>query len=158
MFKILVDTSRPKNQIHCDTLVIIFSICFSVYVNFTFWFQFHWGLYWGTQLMNSINQSNTSNDPDPRCHVASLDHNQLNHSSFNRRKNKQLQVSTFISRFTNLHEESMMTSSNGNIFRITGPLCGEFTGPVEFPTQRPVTRSFDVYFDLRRINGWVNNC
>ena len=43
----------------------------------------------------------------------------------------------------------MMTSSNGNIFRVTGPLCGEFTGPGEFPTQRPVTRSFDVYFDLR---------
>ena len=42
-----------------------------------------------------------------------------------------------------------MTSSNGNIFRVTGPLCGEFTGPGEFPTQRPVTRSFDVYFDLR---------
>ena len=44
---------------------------------------------------------------------------------------------------------SMMTSSNGNIFRVTGPLCGEFTGPGEFPTQRPVTRSFDVFFDLR---------
>ena len=43
----------------------------------------------------------------------------------------------------------MMTSSNGNIFRVTGPLCGEFTGPGEFPTQRPVTRSFDVLFDLR---------
>ena len=43
----------------------------------------------------------------------------------------------------------MMTSSNGNIFRATGPLCGEFTGPGKFPTQRPVTRSFDVYFDLR---------
>ena len=42
-----------------------------------------------------------------------------------------------------------MMSSNGNIFRVTGPLCGEFTGPGEFPTQRPVTRSFDVYFDLR---------
>ena len=42
-----------------------------------------------------------------------------------------------------------MTSSNGNIFRVTGPLCGEFTGPGEFPTQRPVTRSFDVFFDLR---------
>ena len=29
----------------------------------------------------------------------------------------------------------------------------------EFPAQRPVTRSFDVYFDLRPnlINGWVNN-
>ena len=25
----------------------------------------------------------------------------------------------------------------------------EFTGPAEFPTQRPVTRSFDVLFDLR---------
>ena len=43
----------------------------------------------------------------------------------------------------------MMTSSNGNIFRVTGPLSGEFTGPGEFPTQRPVTRSFDVFFDLR---------
>ena len=43
----------------------------------------------------------------------------------------------------------MMTSSNGNIFRVTGPLCGEFTGPGELPTQRPVMRSFDVFFDLR---------
>ena len=47
------------------------------------------------------------------------------------------------------HAQFMMTSSNGNIFRVTGPLCGEFTGPGEFPTQRPVTRSFDVFFDLR---------
>ena len=44
---------------------------------------------------------------------------------------------------------SMMTSSNGNIFRVTGPMCGEFTGPGEFPAQWPVTRSFDVFFDLR---------
>ena len=43
---------------------------------------------------------------------------------------------------------TMMTSSNGNIFRVTGPLCGEFTGPGEFPTQRPVTLSFDVFFGL----------
>ena len=42
-----------------------------------------------------------------------------------------------------------MTSSNGNIFGVTGPLCGEFTGPGEFPAQRPVTRSFDVSFNLR---------
>ena len=72
----------------------------------------------------------------------------------------------------------MMTSSNGNIFRVTlyegihrspvnsphkgqwcgalmfslicakiNPLCGEFTD--EFPSQRPVTRCFDVFFDLR---------
>ena len=43
----------------------------------------------------------------------------------------------------------MMMSSNGNIFCVTGPLCGVFTGLGEFPTQRPVTRSFDVFFDLR---------
>ena len=43
----------------------------------------------------------------------------------------------------------MMTSSNGNIFRVTGHLCGEFTDPGEFPAQRPVTRNFDIFFDLR---------
>ena len=50
---------------------------------------------------------------------------------------------------THIFLEIMMTSSNGNIFRVTGPLCGEFTGPGEFPAQRPVTRGFDVFFDLR---------
>ena len=55
----------------------------------------------------------------------------------------------------------MMTSSNGNIFRVTGHLCGEFTGPRWIPTQRPVTRSFDVFFDLhlnkrlsKQSRGW----
>ena len=47
----------------------------------------------------------------------------------------------------------MMTSSNGNIFRATGPLCGGFTGyrwiPVNSPYKIPLTRSFDVFFDLR---------
>ena len=52
---------------------------------------------------------------------------------------------------------NMMTSSNGNIFRVTGPLCGKFTGPGEFPTQRPVTRSFDVFFDLRAFDS-VDAC
>ena len=52
---------------------------------------------------------------------------------------------------------TMMTSSNGNIFRVTGPLCGEFTGPGEFPTQRLVTWSFHVSLICVWINGWVNN-
>ena len=26
----------------------------------------------------------------------------------------------------------------------------------KFPAQRPVTQSFDVFYDLR-LNGWVNN-
>ena len=43
----------------------------------------------------------------------------------------------------------MMTPSNGDIFRVTGYLCGEFTGHRWIPRTRPVTRSFDVFFDLR---------
>ena len=43
----------------------------------------------------------------------------------------------------------MMTSSNGNIFRVTGHLCGKFTGPWWIPHTKPVTRSFVVFFDLR---------
>ena len=42
----------------------------------------------------------------------------------------------------------MMTSSNGNIFRVTGPLWGEPLVTGGFHSQRPVTRSFDVFFDL----------
>ena len=41
-----------------------------------------------------------------------------------------------------------MTSSNGNIFRVTDHLCGEFTGLRWFPAQGPETRNFDVFFDL----------
>ena len=47
------------------------------------------------------------------------------------------------------YDAVMMTSSNGNIFRVTGHLCGEFTGHGEFPAQRPVMRGFDDLFDLR---------
>ena len=43
----------------------------------------------------------------------------------------------------------MMTSSNGNIFCVTGHLCGNSPVSGEFPAQRPVTWSFDVFFDLR---------
>ena len=51
----------------------------------------------------------------------------------------------------------LMTSSNGDIFRVTGPLWEEFTRH-RFPSQRPATRSFDVFFDMRlKKNGWVNN-
>ena len=56
-----------------------------------------------------------------------------------------------------LDRNPMMTLSNGNIFCVTGHLCGEFTGPGDFPAQRQVTRSFDVSLICARINGWVNN-
>ena len=51
----------------------------------------------------------------------------------------------------------MMTSSNGNIFRVTGHLYGEFTGPGDVPTQRPVTRSLMFSLICVWINGWINN-
>ena len=49
----------------------------------------------------------------------------------------------------------MMTSSNGNIFHVTGHLCGVSSVTSEFPAQRLVTRSFDVFFDLP-LNKWLS--
>ena len=43
----------------------------------------------------------------------------------------------------------MMTSSNGNIYALLAICAGNSPVPGEFPTQRPVTRIFNVYFDLR---------
>ena len=68
------------------------------------------------------------------------------------------QESSF-SQLKQLH--NMMTSSNGNIFCVTGPLCGEFTDDRWIPAHRPVTRKFDVSFNLRlnkrlrkQSSGW----
>ena len=44
--------------------------------------------------------------------------------------------------------DSIMTSSNGNIFRAAGHFPVEFVVTGEFPSQRPVTRSFNIFFDL----------
>ena len=40
----------------------------------------------------------------------------------------------------------IMTSSNGNIFRVTGHLCGEFTGPRD--------KKRTTFIHLRHINIW----
>ena len=48
----------------------------------------------------------------------------------------------------------MMTSSNGNIFRVTGYLCGEFTSP-RWKGQRRGALMVSLIF--ARINDWVNN-
>ena len=51
----------------------------------------------------------------------------------------------------------MMTSSNGNIPVLLAICAGNspFTG--EFPAQRPVMRSFDVFFDLHLNERLANN-
>ena len=51
----------------------------------------------------------------------------------------------------------MMTSSNGNIFRVTVTLCGEFTGPGEFPHKGQWRGALMFSFISDWINGWVNN-
>ena len=56
-----------------------------------------------------------------------------------------------------------MTSSNGSIFRVTGHLCGEFTGPRWSPRWIPRTKASDaelwcfLWSACVWINGWVNN-
>ena len=43
----------------------------------------------------------------------------------------------------------IMTSSNGNIFRITGPLCGEFTGHRWIPLTKASDAEVWGFLDLR---------
>ena len=52
----------------------------------------------------------------------------------------------------------MMTSSNGNIFRVTGHLCGKFTGP-RWITRTKASDAKLWFFSLicARVNCWVNN-
>ena len=52
----------------------------------------------------------------------------------------------------------MMTSSNANIFRVTGHLCGEFTGQRWIPrTKASDAELWYFSFICVWINGWVNN-
>ena len=51
-----------------------------------------------------------------------------------------------------------MTSWNGNIFRVTGPLCGEFTGHRWIPhTKASDAEPWCFLWSVPWINGWVNN-
>ena len=55
-------------------------------------------------------------------------------------------------------EVFMMTSSNGNIFRVTSHLCGEFTGPRWVPrTQASNVELWCFSLICVWINGWVNS-
>ena len=47
------------------------------------------------------------------------------------------------------NQDDMMTSSNGNISALPAICAGNSPVTGEFPAQRPVTRSFDVFFDPR---------
>ena len=52
----------------------------------------------------------------------------------------------------------MMTSSNGSIFRVIGPLCEEFTGHRWIPhTKNQWRRALMFSLICAWINDWVNN-
>ena len=52
----------------------------------------------------------------------------------------------------------MMTSWNGNIFRVTGRLCGEFIGHRWIPrTKASDAELWCFLWSAPWINGWVNN-
>ena len=55
----------------------------------------------------------------------------------------------FMNMVKSWHIVIMMTSSNEPFSALLAICAGNSLVPGEFPTQRPVTRSFDVYFDLR---------
>ena len=48
-----------------------------------------------------------------------------------------------------LYSSNMMMSSNGNIFRVTGHLCGEFTGPRWIPHIKASDAELWCFFYLR---------
>ena len=74
--------------------------------------------------------------------------NRQNHDITTPKQRREKSMSLLITRYNFRPLVSMMTSSNGNIFRATGLCVGNSPVSGEFPTQRPVTRSFDVFFDL----------
>ena len=51
----------------------------------------------------------------------------------------------------------MMKSSNENIFRVTGHLCGNSPVPGEYPSQASDTELRCFYLTCTWINDWVNN-
>ena len=53
---------------------------------------------------------------------------------------------------------TMMKSSNGDIFRVTGHLCEEFTGPLWVPhTKASDAELWSFSLICVWINGWINN-
>ena len=75
-----------------------------------------------------------------------------------------LKVALFqISFYYTMKHGGMMTSSNGNTFRVTGHLCGEFTGPrwrspVNSPHKGQWRRALVFSLICVWINGCINNC
>ena len=57
-------------------------------------------------------------------------------------------------RVSGTRSPSMMTSSNKSIFRVISPWGENPLVTGGFPSQRPVTRSFDIFFGVRLKKPW----
>ena len=55
------------------------------------------------------------------------------------------------------NDSTIMTSSNGNIFRVTGPLCGNSPVPVNSPHKGQWHWALMFSLICAWINDWVNN-
>ena len=59
---------------------------------------------------------------------------------------------------TRFFRHIMMTSSNRNLFRVTGHLCGEFTGPRWIPrTKTSDAELWCFLWSAVGLKGWINN-
>ena len=91
-----------------------------------------------------------------RCNLLSHDCYHLYRSTFRISQNGHISGTSpnyaYGSRF-------IMTSSNGNIFRVTGHLCGEFIhrSPVNFPHKGQRRGALMFSLICSWIPGWVNN-
>ena len=77
---------------------------------------------------------------------------QLNWAVFSRRKFR-CASAKLVKSYSDDHDLQIGNSidlDDGIIFRFIGPLCGVFTShSCECPSQKPETRSFDIFFDPR---------
>ena len=58
--------------------------------------------------------------------------------------------------FQGFFSQVMMTSSNGNIFHVTGPLCGEFTGDRWLPHTK--ASDVELWCFLWSVPEWTSGC
>ena len=68
-------------------------------------------------------------------------------------------VAGYVTQLESSLSSYVMMSSIGNIFRVTGPLCGEFTGHRWIPRTKASDAELGYFlWSAPWINGWVNNC
>ena len=142
-FPIILHIEAGQNGRHLQTACMVF------------WFKFHWKLFSGVQWIMNQQSGLVPMRRQTTIMLQPYDFVDFMHSWWSL-----LFLVTLVRVLLSIRAAAgtivaghlMKTSSNGNIFRVTGHLCGNPPVTGEFPTQRPVTRSFDVFFDLRLNN------